>query len=177
MPENEKPDEGSAATDDQSPKGAADSGSGDGSDELETLRKRQSGADKAREIAVRERDEDLARIAAMEAGKPAAKSGEKGDIDVEALKQELRKEFNASTAEAVKAERLKGLARVYPNAAKRFPNLDDEVQLAELEEVFGDKPKPVGNNAQRGTAPKSDEDMTAAELAASIKAMDTSNLW
>ena len=176
MPENEKPDEGSASTDDQSPKGAADSGSGDGADELETLRKRQSGADKAREIAVRERDEALAKLAALQTGKPADK-GEKGDIDVEALKQELRGEFTKQTAEAVKAERLKGLARVYPNATKRFPNLDDEVQLAELEEVFGDRPKPVGNNAQRGTTQKSDEDMTAAELAASIKGMDTSNLW
>jgi hypothetical protein len=175
MPDIEQPVEG-ALTDDQSSTEAAASAGATEGDELETLRKRQSGADKARDIAIRERDEALALIESLRSGKPA-KAGEKGDIDIDALKQELRKEFSEQTASAVKAERMKGLARVYPNATKRFPNLDDEAQLAELEEVFGDKPKPVGNNAARSSAPKKDEDMTAAELAASIKAMDTSNLW
>lgn len=174
---NESTDTGLEVTDDQSPTGAAVADAKTGDDELESLRKRQSGADKARDIAIAERDAALARLAALEAGKPA-KGGSDGDsIDVEALKQELRKEFSAQTAEAVAAERLKGLQRLYPNATKRFPSLADEAQLAELEEVFGDKPKPVGNNSARDTKPKSDEDMTAAELKASINAMDTSNLW
>lgn len=174
---NENDQTVSDQTGDQSSSEAGDQSSFDPAAELESLRKRQSGADKARDIAIAERDRLAAELAALKTGKPAGKSEGGSDVDVEALKQELRKEFSEQTAKAVEAERLKGLQRLYPNATKRFPGLADEAQLAELEEVFGDRPKPVGNNASRDQKPKSDEDMTAAELAASIKGMDTSNLW
>jgi hypothetical protein len=146
---------------------------------IEDLQKRQSGADKARDIAIRERDEALARLDALQAGKaPAKGSGEGNGIDPEALKQELRAEFAAETAKAVAAEREKGLKRLYPNATTKFPGVTDEAQLAELEEVYGTRQKPIGNNPPKApTGQKRDEDMTTAELIASIKGMDTSNLW
>lgn len=176
-------DNGTAGTSDdgtQSPPGAGGEEQDPQAKFIEDLQKRQSGADKARDVAIRERDEALARIAALEAGKkPAAGTGDGGNsIDPEALKQELREEFARETAKAVAAERLKGLQRLYPKATAKFPGLTDEAQLAELEEVYGTPAKPIGNNPPKGQGgQKRDEDMTAAELAASIKGMDTSNLW
>lgn len=176
MPDIE-PTDGIDQPDDQSSSEAGASTGSDPAAELEALRKRQSGADKARDIAIQERDAALRRLAELEAGK-APKKGDSGDsIDIEALKQELLTDMKGQTEKALAAQRQEFLSRLYPNATKRFPGLADEAQLAELEEVFGDKPKPVGNNQQRTPSQKSDDEMTAAELAASIKAMDTSNLW
>jgi len=163
--ENEKPPEG--ATGQSSTEAAADGADG-GQDELTLAKRRQAGADKARDAAIAERDDLARQLAEARATKPAAKD-EKGDaVDVEAVKRELRAEFEAELANKTKAQEAKFLDAQFPEARKRFPEVTDPVKLTELETVFGENPTPVGNNSQRKTENKSIDDMSIAELRASL---------
>lgn len=136
---------------------------------IEDLRKRQSGADRAREVAIAERDALAAQLEALRSGK-AAKDGDGSApaVDIEAVKRELRQEFEAELAKGVAAERAKALDAQFPAARTRFPEIVDAAKLAELEAMFGDAPKPIGNNQQRSTAPRSLTDMSVKELRESL---------
>ncbi|MBA3583457.1 MAG: hypothetical protein H0W36_02820 [Gemmatimonadetes bacterium] len=133
---------------------------------IEDARKRQAGAEKARQEAIRERDEAKAAYEALRTGK---KSEPKADeFDPEAFKREVQESAN----KAIEAARLDAK---YPTARGRFPEVTDTAKLAELESLFTDNatpetPKPVGNNPARTTSgAKNIEDMTSAELQEQIK--------
>lgn len=174
MAENDEAPDGTV-TDQSSTEAAGDGGTG-GPDELTILRKRQAGADKAREAAIAERDALQARLDAA----LAAKSGKSGDddksgtVDVEALKRELQADFDKKLAETVAAERGKALDAQFPEARKRFPEVTDPAKLVELETLFGEPQKPVGNNPPKRSEQKNIEDMTSKELQAYMKGLDPS---
>ncbi len=135
---------------------------------IEDARKRQAGAEKARQEAIRERDEAKAAYEALRTGK---KSEPKADeFDQEAFKRDVQESAN----KAIEAARLDAK---YPTARGRFPEVTDTAKLAELESLFTDNatpetPKPVGNNpARAATGAKNIEDMSSAELQQHIKTL------
>lgn len=164
--ENEAPPEGSATG--QSSTEAAGDGADGGQDELTLAKRRQAGADKARDAAIAERDEARRLLAEARAPKAPTKDDKDSAIDIEAVKRELRAEFDKELADKTSAQEAKFLDAQFPEARKRFPEIVDPVKLTELETVFGEAPKPVGNNQQRTTEAKNIDDMSIAELRASL---------
>lgn len=146
---------------------------------IKDAQKRQAGAERARQEAIRERDELKARLDALEAAKPPSKKAEEGD-DVEAR---IRAAEQAAE-ERVKAAEAKATADIlnskFPAARAKFPEITDTAKLAELEVMFGEAsepPTPVGNNVQRPSgATKRYEDMTLAELRAEEKKLSRADL-
>lgn len=170
MPENttENDNAASEAADDQSANAAAE-GAQNQPDELELAKRRQAGADKARDTAIAERNALQARLDELTTAKPTDKKSDgDGTVDVEALKRELQADFDKRLAETVAAERGKALDAQFPEARKRFPEVTDAAKLVELETLFGETPKPVGNNAARTTGQKNIDDMSIAELRKSL---------
>lgn len=155
----------------QSSSGAAAPGETDPQKVIDDLRKRQSGADKARDTAIAERDALQARLDALIAGQQSSnQSGDTKKTEAE-IRAEVSKEFEQRAA----AQRAEDLAKVldqqYPAARKKFPTLTDAAQLAELETLFGEAPaapKVIGNNPQgtAGSGAKRIEDMSVKELRA-----------
>lgn len=134
---------------------------------IDDLRKRQSGADKAREAEVAERDALQARLDALLSGKGKGEA-ENQPVDADAIRAQVQKEYEAKLAAVT-------LDAKYPEARKRFPEVTDTVKLAELESIFSDTPaappKPIGNNpASGGTGAKRIEDMSVKELRAAADA-------
>ena len=170
MPETYNDDKSAAPPDanDQSPEGAV-ADENDPQAVIEGLRKRQAGADKAKAAAIAERDALQARLDALTSQKPASKSDDgTGTVDVEALKRELQAEFETELANRTKAQQATFLDAQFPEARKRFPEVTDPVKLTELESVFGEAPKPIGNNAAKAPGQKSIDDMSIAELRNSL---------
>lgn len=161
---------GSTDASGQSPEGAAGNGA-DPQKVIEDLRKRQSGADKARDVAVAERDLLQRQLDALLSGKPGEQnqSGEKSEA---AIRAEVQREYEAKLAEGVKAAQAEALNARFPEARKRFPEVTDAAKLAELETLFGEAPAapptPIGNNPAVAGQGKNIEDMSLAELRASV---------
>jgi hypothetical protein len=136
---------------------------------IDDLRKRQSGADKARDTAIAERDELARRLEALTSGK-ASTGNESTTKDEAAIRAEVSKEFEQRLANERAADLAKVLDATFPVARKKFPGITDAAQLAELETVFGEDktpapPKPIGNNpASAGKGAKNIEDMSVKEL-------------
>jgi len=178
VPENTNENDGAASSDGegQSSEEAAGAEQNQPS-ELELAKRRQAGADKARDAAIAERDALQARLDAALSAKPPKKDDDgAGTVDIEAVKRELRAEFEAELANKTKAQEAKFLDAQFPEARKRFPEVTDPVKLTELETLFGEAPKPVGNNAAKGSGQKNIEDMTSKELQAYMKGLDPSTL-
>lgn len=145
--------------------------------ELELARRRQAGAEKARQEAEKQRDEAVRLAESLKAGIPA----DQQPVDMKALlkqaKDELKAEFEAEYSKKAETLTAQALDARFPAARAKFPSVTDAVQLAELEAVFGeaaDPPTPVGNNQARGagTGAKNPEDMTSAELQAYMRTLD-----
>jgi hypothetical protein len=157
----------SDGADDQSSEEAVESAA-DPQKVIEDLRKRQSGADKARDTAIAERNALKAQLDSLLSGK-SGQQDQKGEKSEAEIRAEVAREYEQRLAE----ERAQDLAKVldaqFPTARKKFPNITDAAQLAELEAVFGDTtpvpPKPVGNNPPKSAGgSKSIDDMSVAEL-------------
>jgi hypothetical protein len=165
-------DDTTTATDDgtgQSSTGAADSNAADPAKVIEDLRKRQSGADKARDIAIAERDALKKEYDALIAGQRSSNQSADSQKTEAAIRAEVQAELERQYAEKTRTELAKVLDQTYPAARKKFPSLTDAAQLAELEAVFGEAPaapKPIGNNPQgsAGQGAKRIEDMSTKEL-------------
>lgn len=167
--------------DDDTTTGSSDEGSqsseeagtaaGDPQKVIDDLRKRQSGADKAKEVAIAERDALQRRLDALLTGKTGEQS-ESGTKDEATIRAEVSREYEAKLAEAAKAAKAEALDAQFPVARKRYPEVTDAVKLAELETLFAEAPappKPIGNNpAGTGTGAKRIEDMSIAELRQSL---------
>lgn len=154
-------------------------GSGDegdpGAKAIEDARKRQSGAEKARAEAERLRDEALAELAAFK-GKPPKDDGSAGP-DTAAIKRELEAQYEKKLADATAKVTGEALNARFPAARAKFPGITDTVQLAELEVIYGDSEKPIGNNAARGNAgTKSIDDMSVAELRQHMRGMSHADM-
>jgi chromosome segregation ATPase len=105
-----------------------------------TWRKRQAGADAARAAAEKELAEarkELAVLRQVERETQDASLSETAKLQANLEAAERR----ANEAEA-KAT-AKYLDRVFPKARTRFPEITDEVRLAELEALYSDAPAPA----------------------------------
>jgi hypothetical protein len=158
---------------DQSPEGAA-SAAPDPEKVIADLTKRQSGADKARDIAIAERDEARRQYEALLAGKSSVQDPNKPK-DEATIRAEVAREYDERLARERATDLAKVLDTQFPVARKKFPGLTDAAQLAELEEVFGDRapapPTPIGNNPPKDAGgSKNIDDMSVAELRASLDA-------
>lgn len=157
---------GSADGGAQSPEGAGGEGT-DPQKVIEDLRKRQSGADKAKEAAIAERDAYKARLDALLSGN-GGQSGEPPK-DAASIRAEVEREYEAKLAEARKAAQAEALDARFPAARKFAPEVYDAAKLAELEVLLtpaSAAPKPIGNNpqGQQGSGGKRTEDMSVKEL-------------
>lgn len=156
----------SDATTDQSPEGAAGAAE-DPQKVIDDLRRRQSGADKARDTALAERDALKRQLEALASGKTGSQSDDGTKTEAQ-IRAEVNKEFEQKLANERAADLAKVLDATFPVARAKFPSITDAAQLAELETVFGETktpaPKPVGNNPQAKTGAKNLDDMSIAEL-------------
>jgi len=167
VPDNTNDDQSQAPADGtaQSPEGAGDNAA-DPAKVIEDLRKRQSGADKAKAEAIAERDAIKRQYDALLSGK----SGQQSDgtaKDEATIRAEVKREYDEKLAEAQKAIEAATLDAKFPTARKRFPEVTDTAKLAELEVLFGDSPappKPIGNNPTKDAGGKNVEDMSTKEL-------------
>lgn len=100
-----------------------------------TWRKRQAGADAAKAVAERERDELKTRLAKYEQAENEAKLK---DMTAEARLQAELAEAKRRADEAEAAAEAKVLNKLYPKAREKFPEIRDESRLAELEALYAE---------------------------------------
>jgi hypothetical protein len=160
-----------ATATDQSPEGAAPEAP-DPEKVIADLTKRQSGADKARDIAIAERDLLKSQYEALLAGKSSAQDPN-ATKDEATIRAEVAREYDERLARERATDLAKVLDAQFPVARKKFPGITDAAQLAELETVFGDRapapPTPIGNNPPKDAGgSKNIDDMTVAELRAEL---------
>lgn len=140
-------------------------------DDLALARRRQAGADSARKQAEKDRDKALAELATL---KGAGQTQEA--TDAATLKEQLRiANETIAKAEATKTSAV--LDVKFPTARAKFPTITDEVQLAELEGVFGDTaevgtPTPRQHNANKTTTQAAPREKSANDIEAELLAME-----
>lgn len=166
---------GTPGTGSQSSTGAAASDGDDSAKVIEDLRKRQSGADKARDVAIAERDELRRQYEALLSGNSGGQSDDKGGKSEAAIRAEVQREYEAKLAEATSKVQGEALNARFPAARAKYPEVTDAAKLAELEVLLAPEapaPKPIGNNpagAGNGEA-KRIEDMSLKELRNAVDA-------
>lgn len=158
------------------PEGTGEAEASNTLSEVELARKRQAGAEKARQEADRQLAETRAELDRLRAG---TKPGENSQVDIDAAikqaKAELKAEYEANFAKAKAEAEGAALDARFPSARTRFPEVTDAVKLAELEGLFGETaepPKPVGNNQQKTVTGAPDiETMTSKQLQEYMKTL------
>lgn len=147
-------------------------------DPLVLARKRQAGAEAARQEAARQLAEAQAKLEKYEAANRDADQTKAADIATLQAKLEAA-EKKAADAEAVAEGRILDIK--YPNARAKLPEITDEVRLAEFEALFAEDtgrepPEPQNPNASNraasgdATATKKAEE-TSEDIKARLKAM------
>lgn len=144
---------------------------------IEDYRRRQAGAERARQEAERQRDQYLRELEEARSTRKPAKEGEGPDLA--AVKRELEEQFEQRLQQEVRKAEGKALDARFPAARAKFPEVTDAVKLAELEALFGEAPsapKPIGNNPAGASQKeaKNYEDMTSAQLQEEIKKLPRS---
>lgn len=146
---------------------------------IEDYRKRQAGAEKARQEAERREKAALAELEELRGQRKTQKQPETGP-DIESVRRELQAEYEAKLAEQVAKAQGDALDARFPAARAKFPEVTDTVKLAELEAFYAEPetPKPIGNNPPKATQTgvKNIEDMTSAELQAHIKGLSRADM-
>lgn len=147
-------------------------------DPLTLARKRQAGAEAARQEAARQLAEAQARLAEYEAKDRTADQNKAADIAT------LTEKLAAAEKRAAEAD-AKAEARIldikYPNARAKLPEITDEVRLAEFEALFAEGPGDVEppapqnpnqtNHAASGNPPAKPAEKSSSDLLADLKQM------
>lgn len=147
-----------------------------GEDPVALARKRQAGAEAARQQAEKERDNALKELETYRSKERSASDKELADI---AKLQERLAAAEKARDEADARAEARILDIKYPRARAELPEITDEVRLAKLEALLGDDdagtpPPPQNPNANNpnsgssGTPPKAE---TSEDIAARLKAM------
>jgi multidrug efflux pump subunit AcrA (membrane-fusion protein) len=106
-------------------------------DPLTLARKRQAGAEAARQEAARQLAEAQAKLAKYEDADRTADQQKAADVAT------LQAKLEAAERRAAEAD-VKAEARIldikYPNARSRLPEITDEVRLSEFEQLFSEGP-------------------------------------
>ena len=151
-------------------------------DPVALARKRQAGAEAARQEATRQLAEAQAKLAKYEAADRDADQTKAADIATLQAKLEAA-EKRAADADATAHAKILDIK--FPNARAKLPEITDEVRLAEFEALFaettveGEPPAPQNPNASNraasgsavGTKPAEE---TSEDIKARLKAMTPS---
>ncbi len=127
-------------------------------DPLTLARKRQAGAEAARQEAARQLAEAQAKLEKYEAADRDADQQKAADIAT------LQAKLEAAEKRAADADNIanaKILDVKYPNARARLPEITDEVRLAEFEQLFAE------SNPAEGNEPPTPQNPNASNRAAS----------
>lgn len=139
-------------------------------DELALARRRQAGADSARKAAETQRDAALAELATLKGVTTTTEA-----TDAATLKEQLR--IANETIAGAAADKAAAILDIkFPTARGKFPEITDEVRLAELEGFFGDAPDqgaptPRQHNASKTTGQPAAREKTADDIEAELLAM------
>ena len=145
-------------------------------DELSLARKRQAGAEAARQQAQKERDAALAELEIY-------RSKERSQSDKDLADNAKLTERLAAAEKRAKEAEAKAEGRIldvkYPRARAELPEISDEVRLAKLEALLGDDDdatppppqNPNANNPNSGASGSSPKAETSEDIAARLKAM------
>ena len=164
--------EGSETTPDQKPSGDADP--------IALARKRQAGAEAARQKAQEEASELRKRLEVFEA---ANRSASDKDLADNAKLQERLAAAEARAEQAEAAANTRILDALYPAARKELPEVTDEVRLAKFEALLADPdievktPPPPQNPNESNRAASGDAtaskpaEKSSADVLAELKAM------
>lgn len=122
---------------------------------IASYKKRQAGAEAARQAAEKKAADLQARLEALEAKNRTSEDEETATI---AKLQEQLRTANEKAASADAAIAAAKLDAKYPNARAELPEVTDEVRLAKFEAMLQEDgvetltpPKPIGNNPSRNT--------------------------
>lgn len=146
-------------------------------DPVALARKRQAGAEAARQEAARQLAETKARLAEYEAKDRDADQTKAADIAT------LQEKLKAAEDKAAKAESIaegKILDIKYPNARAKLPEISDEVRLAEFEALFAEtpdstpppqNPNETNRSASADATANTPKPETSEDIKARLKAM------
>lgn len=172
--DNDATQTGEATQADDDSSGTQSQGGSDSAAEIASYRKRQAGAEAARQVAEGKAKELEQRLAKYEAATQTA--AEKDLSELAATKARLEAAERRAQEAEVKAE-ARILDAKYPNARKEFPEIADEARLAKYEVIFGeddadDLPTPLKHQESRSAsaAPKQKE-LTADDVKAQLLSM------
>lgn len=162
-PEDDATDDGSVAED----KGT------DYAAQVASYKRRQAGAEAARQKAEERANELAAKVAAYEAANQTAAQAELSEL---ARAQARAEAAEARAAEAEANANAKILDKVYPNARKELPEITDEVRLARYEALLAEDseepPTPKRNNPPKSSgAPVLSEDQSFDDMIATLRTM------
>lgn len=170
--------EGSETTPDQ--KGSA------AEDPVALARKRQAGAEAARQQAEKELKEARKRIEEFEA---ATRTSADKDLADNAKLQERLAAAERRAEQAEQKAQARILDTLYPNARKELPEVTDEVRLAKFEALLREDDSPAGGEppapqrpnetnrtASSDTAPAAKEE-SSEDILARLKAMGMPQGW
>lgn len=149
--------------------GSPDQTGTDAAAQIASYRKRQAGAEAARQAAEKKAADLQAKLEAYEATNRSASDKELADV------AKLQERLAAAEQKAAEAE-AKANARVldakYPNARKELPEVTDEVRLSKFEAMLADTdpepPTPTAHNESKSTAGGAVKEQTADELKAAL---------
>ncbi len=148
-------------------------------DELSLARKRQAGAEKAREQAVTENTDLKKRVAQYEA---ANQTEAQKDMTELARQTARADEAEKSRDNAQALADAKYLDKVYPNARKELPEVTDEVRLAKFEALLAedvpvDPGTPERHNENKTSNTVAKKPATKADLEAQVLSMNLPEDW
>lgn len=147
-------------------------------DPLALARKRQAGAEAARQEAARQLKEAQEKLEVFEAKERTADQTKAADIATLQAKLEAAEK---RAADADIAANAKILDIKFPNARAKLPEITDEVRLAEFEALFAESPEgnppPVQNPNETNRAASGDptgtkaKEVTSKDIAAKLAQM------
>lgn len=151
-------------------------------DQIALARKRQAGAEAARQVAEKRLADQQKELEALRAKTQTAAEAELSEI---AREKALREAAEKRAADAEKAAEAKVLDKLYPKARAEYPEVADEAKLAKLEALLGDDettedkpPTPRGVNGAKGAAATgAAKKPSIADVEAQIKAEAANLRW
>ncbi len=151
-------------------------------DPLALARKRQAGAEAARQEAARQLGEAQAKLEKYEAAERTADQTKAADMATLQAKLEAAEK---RAAEADDKANAKILDVKYPNARTKLPEITDEVRLAEFETLFAEVPEAIepptpqnpneSNRTAKGAATAEAPQESSKDILARLKAMGAPN--
>jgi hypothetical protein len=148
--------------------------------EIASYKKRQAGADAARQIA---EDKAAALEKELAGYRTAAQTAAEKELGELAAERARREASDKRADEAEAKANAKILEFRFPKARAKFPEITDEARLAEVEVLLSDgdfePPTPTAHNESRSTTTKGTpaKPETAAEIRARLEATPMPDEW